>query len=55
MKFTDVIRTMAFIKCLNSGMDIETLAKQAKTSAHSIRGCIRAAGFVKTKDGWRIR
>jgi len=47
-KFSDIVKVMAAVRCLNSGQSIDQVAASAKSSPQQIRGWLRAAGFRKS-------
>jgi len=50
IKFSDIVRIIALVRCLNSGQSIEQVAIGAKSTPAQIRGQLRAAGFRKTPN-----
>ena len=51
-KFSDIVRIITLVRCLNSGQSIEQVSASAKMSpAGQIRGQLRAAGYKKIPSG----
>ena len=55
-KFSDIVRVIAAVRCLNAGQTIEQVAASTKVSPKQIRGWLRAAGYrqIPTTGKWVV-